>query len=247
MSVFQPIFAAMLVVLVAVILGTNTMSYRLILSPLDKLVSSLARLKENKDERIYGIERDDEFGNLSNTIQDLFTKANYDALTGIYNRRYLDDTLERTLNNMNRTGDLLSLLYVDVDHFKVYNDVYGPDAGDECLIKLAEALKTCLFRGNDFVARTGGEEFMVVLPHTPEKGARLVADRMLEGVRALMIPHTAGVSGGIITISIGIVTGMRSPTRWLPQDFFLRADEALRQAKDHGRNRYAYLGLSSQE
>jgi diguanylate cyclase (GGDEF)-like protein len=177
--------------------------------------------------------------------EEILSGTHFDVLTGIFNKRYLHENLERTLMNMGRAGDMLSIILMDVDCFKVYNDIYGPDSSDDALRSIAEALKECIFRGQDFVARYGGDEFVAVLPHTPEQGARLVADRMLEGVRRLNIPNSGStVPGGIVTVSIGLVTGTRNPSRWLPQDFYARMEEAVALAKDHGRNQYAYLGLS---
>ena len=174
---------------------------------------------------------------------EILGKAHFDVLTGIFNKRYLNENLDRTLATMGRVGDVLSVLLVDIDHFKQFNDLYGHNAGDDCLRSVAEVLKSCLFRGQDFVARYGGEEFMAILPHTPEQGARLVADRMLEEVRRLQIPHAGNAAVGHVTVSIGIVTGAKSTGSWLATDFFRRVDEALFQAKNHGRNQYAYLGL----
>jgi len=175
---------------------------------------------------------------------EMLSKVHYDVLTGIYNKRYLHDNIDRVLSSMGRQGDLLSIIQIDIDFFKQYNDMYGHSAGDECLRLVAETLKSCLFRGQDFVARYGGEEFMAILPHTPEDGARLVADRMLEEVRRLKIPHGGSAIAGCVTVSIGLVTGERNAGGWAPHDFFRRVEEAIFQAKNRGRNQYAYLGLT---
>jgi len=170
-------------------------------------------------------------------------KAHYDVLTGIFNKRYLNETLDRTLATMCREGDALSMILVDVDYFSQYNDIYGQDAGDGCLHSIAEVLKSCLFRRHDFVARYGAEEFIAILPHTPEHGARLVADRMLESVRCLEIPHSGSEILDAVSVSIGIVSGSKNTGSWVSSDFFKRVDEALFQAKNNGRNQYACLGL----
>ncbi|MCL1883938.1 MAG: GGDEF domain-containing protein [Defluviitaleaceae bacterium] len=174
---------------------------------------------------------------------EVLNKVYFDVLTGIFNKRYLQENMDRVLGTMGRSGDNLSVILVDIDYFKQYNDTYGHGAGDDCLRYVADVLKSCLFRGQDFVARYGGEEFMAILPYTPEDGARLVADRMLEEVRRLKIPHTGSNVSGYVTISIGLVTGERNPDGWIPGDFFKRVDEALFQAKNRGRNQYAFLGL----
>ncbi|MCL2216196.1 MAG: GGDEF domain-containing protein [Defluviitaleaceae bacterium] len=181
---------------------------------------------------------------LDSEKHEILGKAHFDVLTGIFNKRYLNENLDRTLATMARAGDVLSVLLADIDHFKQFNDLYGHSAGDDCLRSIAEILKSCLFRGQDFVARYGGEEFMVILPHTPEQGARLVADRMLEEVRRLQIPHAGNSDLGVVTVSIGIVTGTKTSAGLLAADFFRRIDEAIFQAKNHGRNQYAYLGLT---
>jgi diguanylate cyclase (GGDEF)-like protein len=164
-------------------------------------------------------------------------------LTGIFNRRYLHENLERVLHSMSRIDDVLSVMIIDLDFFKQYNKIYGREAGDDCLRYVAEALKSCLFRGHDFVARSGGEEFMAILPHTREAGGRLVAERMLEEVEKLQIPHPTSLVTGIVTVSIGLVTGNKSSDSWVAADFFNKADEALSLAKNQGRNQYAYLSL----
>jgi diguanylate cyclase (GGDEF)-like protein len=178
---------------------------------------------------------------------EVLSKIHYDVLTGIFNKRYLHENMDRVLGTMGRQGDMLSVIQVDIDFFKQYNDIYGHNMGDECLRHVAEVLKSCLFRGQDFLARYGGEEFMAILPYTPEDGARLVADRMIEEIRRLKIPHTGSTVSDYITVSIGLVTGERNPGGWVPGDFFRRVDEALFQAKNRGRNQYAYLGLTCSE
>ncbi|MCL2197906.1 MAG: GGDEF domain-containing protein [Defluviitaleaceae bacterium] len=175
---------------------------------------------------------------------EILSKVHFDVLTGIFNKRYLHENMDRVLGSMGRQGDMLSVIQIDIDYFKQYNDTYGHSAGDECLRFVAEVLKACLFRGQDFIARYGGEEFMAILPYTPEDGARLVADRMIEEVRRLKIPHASNAVADYVTVSIGLVTGERNPTGWSPTDFFKRVDEALFQAKNRGRNQYAYLGLT---
>ncbi|MCL2388063.1 MAG: GGDEF domain-containing protein [Defluviitaleaceae bacterium] len=175
---------------------------------------------------------------------EVLSKVHFDVLTGIFNKRYLHENMDKVLSTMGRQGDMLSVIQVDIDYFKQYNDMYGHGAGDDCLRYVADVLKSCLFRGQDFVARYGGEEFMAILPYTPEDGARLVADRMLEEIRRLKIPHATSPIAEYVTISIGLVTGERNPGGWIPNDFFRRVDEALFQAKNRGRNQYAYLSLS---
>jgi diguanylate cyclase (GGDEF)-like protein len=174
---------------------------------------------------------------------DLTGKVNVDALTGLYNRRYMEDRMKRLMNTITRTssGGHLSVLMMDVDNFKKYNDTYGHAMGDDCLKAVAEALAASITRTDDFVARYGGEEFTVVLPNTGEDGARKIADAILENVRAKNVPHEKN-EAGIVTISIGVTSGYVTQ----PQDgtdYIKRADEALYMSKQNGRNRYTYVNF----
>ena len=242
MSLFLPALITILFLLIAFDLANNKISHRLIFSPLKQLIASLENMKENEDEEIYGLDRYDEFGNLSNTIRDLCTKANYDALTGIHNRRFMENNLQRTVGFLSQPHGLLSVLMIDIDYFKKYNDAYGHEQGDVCLKTVAEALERCVTRKNDFVARYGGEEFIVVLPNTDEYGARMVAQKMLERVRMLNLPHTNSDAAQCVTISVGVTTGsVTHPQIW--EDYSKRADEALYMSKQNGRNQYTFLGM----
>ncbi|MDR2860961.1 MAG: diguanylate cyclase [Syntrophobacterales bacterium] len=243
MSLFLPVIAIMLVLLIAFALATNAMSSRLIFTPLEQLVRSLARLKENRDEQIYGIERDDEFGTLSNTIQDLFTKANYDALTGVYNRRFMETSLRPTIELLSRSEGLLTVLMADVDYFKHYNDTYGHEKGDLCLKAIAKVMADSVGRTNDFVARYGGEEFAAILPNTDKAGGCAIAQKILENVRTLNIPHAKSPAAEYVTISIGVTTGkVTHMQNW--EVYLKRADEAMYASKQNGRNQYTYLDFS---
>jgi len=163
-----------------------------------------------------------------------------DQLTGIYNRRYLDGSLKKIIKLHSRTGSSLSVLMIDIDHFKKYNDTYGHDAGDGCLRTVAGALSQCVIREEDFVARYGGEEFAVVLPNTDEKGAQLVAERMLEKMREINIPHKTNDAADYVTISIGGTTDVINHLQH-GSDYIKAADKALYESKKNGRNRYTFL------
>jgi diguanylate cyclase (GGDEF)-like protein len=174
---------------------------------------------------------------------DLADKARYDALTGIYNRRYMEDNLKRVISSIKRSGGgQLSFLMLDIDHFKNYNDAYGHGEGDACLKTVAETIRNSLLRVDDFAARYGGEEFAVVLPNTDRNGARVIAERILENVRALNIPHPQNEAGDRVTISIGMTTGEVMFTQ-KASDYINRADQALYASKRDGRNRYTYMDL----
>jgi len=241
-SYFIPILITVLILLSAVALITSTANYRLIFMPLGKLDRSLTSLRENSEGRVYGSERNDELGDLSKTIQDLFAKANVDALTGIYNRRFMENNLEQNMEILSRANGLMSVLMLDIDFFKKYNDTYGHDQGDACLKEVAYAINNAIMRINDFTARYGGEEFVVVLPSTDENGACVVADKLLDRVRRLNIQHSGSTAATYITVSIGVTTGrVAYGQNW--KEYIKRADEALYMSKKNGRNQYTFLDM----
>ena len=169
-------------------------------------------------------------------------KIYYDALTGIYNRRFLDENLEHDIKSLSRSGAILSVLMIDVDYFKKYNDTYGHSEGDKCLKTIANIFSKMTTRTDDFVVRYGGEEFVMVLPNTDQSGAQTVAQKLLENVRNCNIPHKTSEVAKHVTISIGIATGKVEHT-FHEQDFLQRADEALYESKRSGRNRYTFAEL----
>jgi diguanylate cyclase (GGDEF)-like protein len=173
-------------------------------------------------------------------------KIYYDPLTGIYNRRYLDENLRRIFPTLSRSGSALSVMMVDIDHFKKYNDTYGHSLGDICLKAVAHTLQISVTRADDFVARYGGEEFVVVLPNTGEQGARLIAEKMLEGIRDCAIPHEKNSAADRVTFSIGVVTGI-AECAYAPEDFIRRADEMMYRSKKSGRNGYSYASMKGPE
>ncbi|MDR0311194.1 MAG: GGDEF domain-containing protein [Acidobacteriota bacterium] len=169
-------------------------------------------------------------------------KAYYDSLTNIYNRRYFDENINHVISALSRSGSILSLMMIDIDHFKQYNDTYGHDEGDKCLCVVAETIAKSIARANDFAARYGGEEFVVVLPNTDETGARQIADNMLENVRKLCIPHQNNTAADRVTVSIGVTTGIAKHTQ-SAEDYVRQADKSLYASKQNGRNRYKFVAL----
>lgn len=181
-----------------------------------------------------------------------------DALTETMNRRAFDDALAREWKRSLRTHQPISLLMVDVDHFKLYNDTYGHPAGDVGLRSVAHALKSASQRPDDVVARYGGEEFALLLPNTPREGAEHLAHRVLGSVAALKMPHSASPTSDHLTVSIGVSSLDHHCPSWarpseesrsgpdlasrLP-DFVLSADKALYAAKAAGRNRVCQLAF----
>jgi diguanylate cyclase (GGDEF)-like protein len=177
---------------------------------------------------------------------DLSDKVHHDPLTGIFNRRYLEESLIHIINSLSRSGDgKLSVLMIDLDFFKNYNDAYGHTMGDTCLKAVAKTFADSVLRPEDFAARYGGEEFIVILPNTGKNGAREVAERILNNVRLLDIPHEKSAAASHVTVSIGITTGHALYTR-NGSDFIKRADEALYLSKQGGRNRYTYLAFEEE-
>jgi len=171
--------------------------------------------------------------------RELKIEADKDPLTGIHNRRYFDANMKRLINSLSRSNSLLSLLMIDIDFFKRYNDTYGHVEGDKCLKNIAQTLSQTITRADDFVARYGGEEFVVVLPNTDEPGAKLVADKLINNVRKCNIPHEKNDAADRVTISIGATTGKASHT-YSTDDFVKKADEMLYKSKQDGRNRYSF-------
>ena len=171
---------------------------------------------------------------------DLLDKVHYDALTGIYNRRYMEENMKRIIKSISRAGGYLSVMMIDVDFFKKYNDTYGHSAGDACLKAVAEILAASLSRADDFAARYGGEEFAVVLPNTDEIGAHAIAGRIIDNIRARNISHGESDAADCVTVSIGVTTGYVEHTH-SGEDYIRIADEALYQSKHGGRNRYTFM------
>lgn len=158
-----------------------------------------------------------------------------DRLTGLGNRRHFDESLDIAWHQAGRLKVPLSLIMLDVDHFKKFNDSYGHPAGDDCLRQVAGVLAGCIKRGGDSVSRYGGEEFAVVLFHTPMTHAKNIGEQMCQAVKAIGIQHEQSAYG-VVTISIGGATVV--PTSGIAaQELINQADAALYRAKEAGRNR----------
>ncbi|MBN6151958.1 GGDEF domain-containing protein [Xanthomonas sp. AmX2] len=167
----------------------------------------------------------------------LSTEAWIDPLTGIYNRRGFDYKMQRALQQGDAARSPVSMLMIDVDHFKLYNDAYGHVNGDACLQRVGQALASCALRLHDAAARYGGEEFALILPFTDEKGAEQLAQQVLAAVRELALPHASSPTDTRVTVSIGIACVDLEDQRCSVADLVARADAALYQAKQAGRNR----------
>jgi len=168
----------------------------------------------------------------------LLAISNLDGLTGIPNRRNFDSTLANEWNRASRSGTPISLIMCDIDNFKPYNDHYGHQKGDSCLIQVATTLQNHARRDNDLAARYGGEEFGIILPITNLENAKDLADQMLIAVRDLNIIHRHSDVENIVTASFGVATLI--PQREQQSKVLLsRADKALYNAKQQGRNQIA--------
>ena len=173
---------------------------------------------------------------LSRLNQLLRDASGHDELTGLYNRRKFNEFIELEFERTKRVDTCFSLLLIDIDCFKQYNDNYGHQLGDQCLVSVAEAMSACLPRSIDFIARYGGEEFVVVLPSTSQEGAKRVAEHLRKTIANLKIPHDYSVAGDFVTISQGIAV-FNAGDRQSINDVIGKADQCLYQAKSNGRNR----------
>jgi diguanylate cyclase (GGDEF)-like protein len=173
--------------------------------------------------------------NIAATERRLIQFSTVDALTGVLNRRSFDQELELEWKRSMRSNRPLSLILIDVDHFKPYNDLYGHYEGDRCLKQVARVLAGVVYREEDIIARYGGEEFAVLLPNVGEDGAWEVAQRLRLTVYAEQIKHQCSTANEILTISLGMValTGEKNRPA---TDLIKMADEALYQSKKEGRN-----------
>ena len=159
-----------------------------------------------------------------------------DGLTGLSNRRYFDEYIAAQWKLAFRARSHLSLLMIDVDNFKLYNDTYGHLAGDEVLKSIATAMQKSFARQTDLTARFGGEEFVVVLPSTPLEPLELLGERLLRTVEELRIPHSASTVGDYVTISVGGAAAIPQQEGSFLQLIEI-ADGALYEAKESGKNR----------
>jgi diguanylate cyclase (GGDEF)-like protein/PAS domain S-box-containing protein len=169
----------------------------------------------------------------SNTMLEYL--VNIDALTGIYNRRYLKDQLRIQWKIAIRQKQLLSIFMLDIDHFKKYNDTYGHAAGDEALKRIAQELSHSFVKSTDFVARYGGEEFIILTIGGDPSQIAQYAELVVKKVSALSIPQ-GGSDKNIVTVSLGFSSAWPSRDQ-VYSDIIKQADEALYQAKNSGRNR----------
>ncbi|MEL7635888.1 MULTISPECIES: diguanylate cyclase [Sporomusa] len=178
---------------------------------------------------------------LENANRELSRLSSLDGLTGIANRRHFEQIYDMEWRRAARTGSELSVLFLDLDFFKYYNDTYGHQEGDDCLKQVAAAAGRVLKRPGDLLARYGGEEFVVILPETSIAGAVEVAEAIRKAIERCNIPHSASPVAAYVTMSVGVAGGLVTQED-KPSDFIARADKALYEAKHSGRNRVKVAG-----
>lgn len=174
---------------------------------------------------------------LNKLNQELERIAHEDALTGIANRRSFDEIARKEWDRALRDKHPLTLLLLDVDFFKRFNDFYGHSAGDECLHSVAQTLKQSVLRSSDIVARYGGEEFVILLASTKASGGIEVAQRIIQAIDDLAIPHQQSAVSSHVTISVGVTTLIATPDLSIAS-LIHQADVALYKAKELGRHQY---------
>lgn len=172
----------------------------------------------------------------------LIESANTDQLTRVYNRKYLDTMLDKELAILSRYKGYMSLLMIDVDNFKLYNDHYGHIAGDECLKTVAACIKSVLKRKNDFCARYGGEEFVVLLPGSDAEAAKKISDKILTNIQKASIKHEYSDASNNVTVSIGYTTA-NEKSMCSAKQILSSADDGLYISKKTGKNRATFQVL----
>lgn len=211
-------------------------------------IELVARIRANSKNYLTQLQRDEAFialrklqAELEESNRELQKLSSLDGLTGIANRRNFDEFLQKECLRSARDNTVLSLLLIDIDFFKPYNDNYGHLAGDGCLRKVAMALSEVVHRPADLVARYGGEEFGVILPNTDVGGAAQLAESICDKIRSLKIPHEFSDAASYVTVSMGVASMVaceESSTKVLIN----MADNALYHAKETGRNKYVISG-----
>ncbi|MBU0483829.1 MAG: diguanylate cyclase [Proteobacteria bacterium] len=206
-------------------------------------VRSFLKLKHAMDERKM---REEELLKVTNKLkqanENLQRLSYLDGLTGIGNRRYFDELYDKEWRQARRASVNISLLMIDIDYFKAFNDLYGHQSGDDCLRDVAQSISDSLRRPVDFVARYGGEEFAVILPQTDIMGAEVVAANIIKDISVLAITHGGSMVNNLVTVSIGAASIVPHRDEDSSRLLVRLADEALYKAKNDGRNRIVVVG-----
>lgn len=205
--------------------GATPANQQAVADSLDRLAQNLAAL----GSYVEGLKQEN---------VELKTLALTDPLTSVDNRRAFDRTMESEWNRGLREQTPVAVILLDIDHFKLYNDSYGHQGGDECLKQVGAAIKSAVTRTSDSVARYGGEEFAVVLPNTTTTGAATVAEEIRAAIEGLNLEHRASRTADRVTASMGVASVVPAADL-TPQGLIERADQALYQSKENGRNQVA--------
>lgn len=225
-----------------------------VITPIINLAMHMEEVETGNYHLRLGFTRKDIIGKLASSFDKMIAKiesqtiqleklSSIDGLTGIYNRRIFDETLTLEWKRMTRQDQsYLSAIMCDVDFFKLYNDTYGHQMGDDCLKAIASAIKSVLKRPSDFVARYGGEEYIVLLPNTAPDNARNLAESIRGKINDLRIKHEKSGIAEYVTISMG-VTSVIPSGEFSPLDLIRVADQALYEAKEKGRNRIVFKSI----
>ncbi|MCW8825361.1 MAG: diguanylate cyclase [Gammaproteobacteria bacterium] len=238
----------LLVTNILIIIFVIWLLYRFLVNPLLYITRNIDKMGDSSTAKVYieptGLREFKSLAIAFNTMCDtvrshtikLELLSSMDGLTNIANRRSFDESLRREWRHCVRDQHPISLLYIDIDYFKNYNDYYGHSKGDECLIHIAQLIESYARRPSDLAARYGGEEFVVLLSDTDAAGAQIIAQALLEAVNQAHHPHEKSEVADHITLSIGVST--LTPTEVLvPEQLIKLADKALYRAKSEGRNR----------
>jgi len=216
---------------------------------LPEKIELVARLRYHSKAYIHKLQRDRVFEALQKAQTELEKQniellrlSQYDGMTEIANRRYFDECIQIELKRAARNQVPISVVMIDIDHFKAYNDTYGHLQGDDCLKKVSTILKQQQNRPADFVARYGGEEFVLLLPETDLAGAVNIAEKTRQAIFDENIPHEGSLTATHVTASFGVAGGIPgyhdTPEQWLQQ-----ADAMLYKAKSSGRNQVQAIAI----
>ena len=207
-------------------------------------IEVIARIRAHSRSFLAQKQRDEAYDALREMQQELEVKnaelerlSSQDGLTGIANRRIFDEFIDKEWMRAAREQQPISLILIDIDHFKLYNDNYGHQGGDDCLRRVAQALASTVRRPGDLVARYGGEEFAVVMPGTDAQGAASIADALRSKIEELHLRHEFSSTADHVTISLGVATMVPDGSQQA-EALVATADKALYEAKESGRNRY---------
>lgn len=201
----------------------------------------LGHIQDSRERTVFAQEYllEQEKEQLETLSEELALASRIDKLTDLPNRRHFDEMLDMHWRSALREGSRVNLMFMDIDDFKAFNDHYGHQAGDDCLLQVAQALGSQALRASDFIARYGGEEFVALFPGTNPEGLEIIAQRLIEAVDDIHIPHARARAADYVTLSVGIAS-MQPGSNNGPADLIKLADDALYQAKGRGRHSYVF-------